>query len=125
MEEQKEHQKLYGFLQMFIFFFVLLDITINIYLDTGKFGPFAIPLERLGATMLFKHILYTKLFTLVLVCLVGIGTLARKNLKADPKKHVAIPLAIGLTLLFTSIFFWTRQIPSIAKQYSHIRLLIN
>lgn len=105
MEEQKEHQKLYGFLQMSVYFFVLLDISINVYLQTGLFGPFSIPLERLGGTVLFSDHLHTKLFTLLTVCLVGIGTLARKNLEADPKKHVAIPLAIGLVLLFSSIFF--------------------
>ncbi|WP_312352568.1 YWFCY domain-containing protein [Sphingobacterium siyangense] len=105
MEEQKEHQKLYGFLQTFVYFFVLLDIAINIYLNTGKLSFLSIPLERLGTTLIFNQILYTKLFTLLLICLVGIGTLAKKNLQADPKRHVAIPLTVGLSLLFSSIFF--------------------
>lgn len=108
MEEQKEQQKIYGFLQMFVYFFVLLDISINIYVSTGMFGPFSLPLERLGNTLVFRDVLYTKFFTLLLICLVGIGTLARKNPDADPKKHVAIPLGIGLILLFTSIFFLNR-----------------
>ncbi|MCL4638337.1 MAG: TraM recognition domain-containing protein [Olivibacter sp.] len=109
MEEQKEQQKLYGFLQMSVYFFVLLDIVIHVYLKSGMFGAFSIPLERLGTTFLFNQLLYTKLFTLLIVCLVGIGTLARKNLEADPKKHVAIPLAIGLMLLFSSIFFLNKS----------------
>src|SRR5690606_28050443 len=104
MEEQKEQQKIYGFLQMFVYFFVLLDISINIYVSTGTFGPFSLPLERLGNTLVFRDVLYAKFFTLLLICLVGIGTLARKNPDADPKKHVAIPLGIGVILLFTSTF---------------------
>src|SRR5690606_28483565 len=51
----------------------------------------------------------TKILTLIIICLVGIGTLAKKNLQADPKKHVAIPLAIGLILLFSSIFILHRS----------------
>src|SRR5690606_36790774 len=108
MEEQKEQQKIYGFLQMFVYFFVLLDISINIYVSTGMFGPYSLPLERLSNTLLFRDVLYTKFFTLLLVCLIGIGTLARKNPDADPKQHVAIPLGIGLVLLFTSIYFLSR-----------------
>ncbi len=108
MEEQKEQQKIYGFLQLFVFFFVTIDVLIHVYLESGLFGPLSIPLERLGGTLLFTETLYTKFFTLLLICLVGIGTLARKNLEADPKKHVAIPLAIGLIMLFGSIFFLDR-----------------
>lgn len=116
MEEQKEHQKLYGFLQMFVYFFVLLDITINIYLSTIKFGVFAIPLERLSLTLIFSQVLYTKFSTLILVCLVGIGTLAKKNLEADPIRHVAIPLLIGLILLFSSIFFLDKSNSAVSIQ---------
>src|SRR5690606_15230411 len=38
-------------------------------------------------------------------CIVGIGTLAKKDLKLDPKKHIVYPLVAGLLLLFTSIIF--------------------
>lgn len=85
MEEQKEQLKLYSFLQMSVYFFVLLDISINVYLQADLFGPFSIPLERLGTTFLFDVNLHTKLFTLLIVCLVGIGTLARKTLNQTPK----------------------------------------
>lgn len=110
MEEQKEQQKLYSFLQMSVYFFVFLDIGINVYLQAGIFGAFSIPLGRLGDSLLFNELLNTKIFTLVIICLVGIGTVAKKNLQADPKKHVAIPLAIGLILLFSSIFILNRSL---------------
>lgn len=109
MEEQKEQQKLYSFLQMSVYFFVFLDIGINVYLQAGIFGAFSIPLERLRNSLLFNELLHTKILTLIIICLVGIGTLAKKNLQADPKKHVAIPLAIGLILLFSSIFILHRS----------------
>jgi len=112
MEEQKEQQKLYSFMQMTVYFFVFLDIGINVYLQAGIFGAFSLPLERLGNSILFNELLNTKIFTLIIICLVGIGTLAKKNLQADPKKHVAIPLAIGLILLFSSIFILNRSISS-------------
>lgn len=109
MEEQREQQKLYSFMQMSVYFFVVLDICIHVYLKSGIFGAFSIALERLGTTFLFNELLNTKLFTLIIVSLVGIGTLAKKNLEADPIRHVAIPLSFGLIMLFSSIFFLNRS----------------
>src|SRR5690606_41946224 len=109
MEEQKEQQKIYGFLQMFVYFFVLLDISNNIYVSTGMFGPFSLPVERLGNTLVFRDVLYTKFFTLLLICLVGIGTLVRKNPDADAKKKVTITLGIDLSHMIISIFLLNRE----------------
>lgn len=105
MEEQKEHLKVYNLTQWLLYGFLLLDIILHVYLQHNVFGIFNTPLKRVSSITILNVPLYTKLFTLLLICLVGIGTLARKNLDADPKKHVALPLSFGLIFLFGSLFF--------------------
>src|SRR5699024_9686296 len=105
MEEQKEHLKIYSLLQWLLYFFVALDIIMHLYLKHHLLGVFNMPLERMQGLAVFDVPVYTKLFTLLLICIVGVGTLARKNLEADPKKHVVFPLVLGLILLFGSLIF--------------------
>lgn len=105
MEDNKEHQQIYSFFQFTVYFIVLLDIAIHIYLDSHIFGFFNEILHRLAVLPVFRVPLYTKLFTLLIICLVGIGTRSKKNLKADSVGYVALPLAFGLTFLFCSIYF--------------------
>jgi len=105
MEENKDQQKLYGFMQMTAYLIVAMDIIINLYRTPDILGSFASVFDRLATVVLFSSPVHTKLFTLLMVCLVGIGTVARKNLKIDPKNHIAYPLALGLLSLFASVIF--------------------
>ncbi len=92
-------------MQWLLYFFVALDIIMHLYLKHQLLGIFNMPLERLKVLAVFNVPVYTKLFTLLLICIVGVGTLARKDLEADPKKHVVFPLVLGLILLFGSLVF--------------------
>lgn len=105
MEESKELQRLYGFMQMAVYFTVILDIIINLYLSSEVLGKTAIFFHRISSVTIFHVPIFTKLFTLLLICLVGIGTKARKDLELDPKKQIIFPLVLGLILLFSSILF--------------------
>lgn len=42
------------------------------------------------------------------MCLVSIGTLAKKEIDLNPKKHIVYPLSIGLFLFFGSVIFQGR-----------------
>jgi hypothetical protein len=53
-------------------------------------------------------LLYSKLATLLLICLVSIGTSAKKKQDLDPKKHIIYPLSLGLLLFFGSVFLYGR-----------------
>jgi hypothetical protein len=53
-------------------------------------------------------LVYSKLATLFLICLVSIGTLAKKKQNLDPKKHIIYPLCLGLFLFFGSVLYQGR-----------------
>lgn len=110
MDETRGQQKMYSFMQFGVYLFVLLDIIINLYRSPEIFGPLVIPFNRLQTVILFRDPLYTKLFSLLLISLVGIGTLALKKPDLDPKKQIVLPLLLGLCLMFGSLVI-LRKIP--------------
>ena len=103
MEESKEQQKLYGFFQMLVYFIVILDIIIFLYRYTSIFGSLTIVFDKLATTPMFSNPLYTKLLTLLIICITGIGTKSKKKLDLDPAKEIAVPIAFGLLILFASV----------------------
>ncbi|QJD98547.1 type IV secretion system DNA-binding domain-containing protein (plasmid) [Mucilaginibacter robiniae] len=114
MEEKKELQKLHGMLQFAVYLLVFLEIVVFVYADrvfiSGKYGNgFAHLFERITHLAIYKNIFYSKFTTLIIICLVSIGTLSKKKLDLDPKKHIAYPLCFGLLLFFGSIWFLHQQ----------------
>lgn len=111
MEETREQQKLHGFLQCGIYLSVALEAAIFIYRDAPFWGIFLTPLERISHIVIYSSLLYSKLTTLGLICLVSIGTLSKKDTELNPKKQVVIPLACGLLLFFGSMLCQGRASP--------------
>jgi len=107
MEESKELQKLYGFLQAFVYFLIVLEFVIFVHFPFPKIIATRINviLFRISHLAVYQNIIYTKLFTLFFIVLTCIGTVAKKKIEIDPVKHIFIPLLIGLVLYFGSIFF--------------------
>lgn len=110
MEEKKELQKLHGLLQFVVYLLLFVEILMFIYAEpvfmSGRMGKgLATIFGKLGNMALYKNILLSKLSILVIICLVSIGTLSKKKLDLDPKKHIVYPLAVGLMLFFGSIWF--------------------
>jgi len=117
MEETKEQQSLHRFLQFGIYLSVLIEIFLFFYADklfardyADKFNLrfFAVRLARIP---FYHQLLYSKLFTLLLICLVSVGTLSRKNKDLNPKNQIVYPLAAGLIIFFSGIWFQGRQPP--------------
>jgi hypothetical protein len=108
MEETHEQHKLHGFMQCAIYLSVALEAAIFVYLRAPFWGFFYGPLEKLSHIVIYRQLLYSKLFTLLLICLVSIGTLSKKDQELDPKRHIIYPLSLGLVLFFGSAFFWDR-----------------
>ncbi len=115
MEETKEQQSLHRFLQFAIYLSVVFEIFLFFYVTQllihqpkDDFGliPFAVRLARIP---IYKQLIYSKLFTILLICLVSIGTLSKKKKDLHPKNQIAYPLAIGLLILFSGIWFQGRQ----------------
>ena len=123
MEETREQQKLHGFLQCAIYLSILLEAAIFIYHDAPIWGVFFTPLDKISHMAIYSKLVYSKMVTLFLVCLVSIGTLAKKKKDLDPKKHIVYPLALGLLLFFGSIVYMGRASPPILPYTNVFELL--
>jgi len=108
MEESRDQQKLHGFLQCCIYLSIALEACIFIYQPAPVWGIFSNALYKLGQIIIYQNLVYSKLSTLLIICLVSIGTLAKKKVDLDPKKHIVYPLALGLVLFFGSLYFYNR-----------------
>jgi len=108
MEETREQQKLHGFLQCGIYVSIALEASLFIYKQAPFWGFFGNALEKLSHIGIYHELIYSKLCTFLLICLVSVGTLAKKKVDLDPKKHIVYPLALGLLLFFGSIIYCNR-----------------
>jgi hypothetical protein len=108
MEESRDQQKLHGFLQCCIYISIALEACIFIYQPAPVWGIFGGALFKLGQIIIYENLVNSKLSTLLIICLVSIGTLAKKKVDLDPKKHIIYPLSIGLVLFFGSLYFYNR-----------------
>lgn len=103
MEESKELKGVYLFLQgatylsIFMEFLAFLPINIELLVNFQN---------KLGDLFIYKNLIYSKLFTFLLVCTVTIGTKAKKDLEINTKKAILMPLILGLITIITSVFFY-------------------
>jgi hypothetical protein len=123
MEETHEQHKLHGFLQCAIYVSIALEASIFIYKEAPFWGFFHDPLDKLSHLPIYQNIIYSKLATFFLICLVSIGTLAKKKVDLDPKKHIVYPLVLGLLLFFGSIIYCNRPSPQAFAYTSWFNLL--
>lgn len=115
MEETKEQQAMHRFLQFCIYLAVGIDILMFIYAEKIVASPLSeryglsLFLERMARIVIYHYPFNSKLFTLLLICLVSIGTLSRKEKDLNPKNAIAYPLTAGLLLLPASLWFYGKQ----------------
>ena len=117
MEETHEQHKLHGFLQCAIYLSIALEAVIFIYKDAPFWGFFNKPIDKISHIVIYEQLIYSKLSTFLVICLVSIGTLAKKKQDLDPKKQIVYPLFIGLMLFFGSIVYQGRD-SSLAFAYT-------
>jgi hypothetical protein len=103
MEETREQQKLHGFLQCGIYLSILLEAAIFVYHDAPFWGIFFSPLDKFSHMAIYSKLIYSKLATFGLICLVSIGTLSKKDTELKPGRQIIYPLALGLFLFFGSV----------------------
>lgn len=103
MEESKELQKLYGFMQAFIYITVCIEILLFVHFP---FSENIIPfLSKLAKIPIYSNILYSKLFTFFIIMVTCIGTRSKKDLELDPTKQIIFPLIFGFIMFFGSVCF--------------------
>jgi hypothetical protein len=101
IEETKEQQGIYRSLQFGIHLSVVLEVFLFFYVDrfllTGVANnSLLLFAERLSRVPFYAELINSKLFTLVLICLVSIETLSRKKKDLNPKTQISYPLALGM-----------------------------
>ena len=103
MEESKELQKLYGFMQAFIYITVCIEILLFVHFPFSEnITPF---LSKLAKIPIYSNILYSKLFTFFIIMVTCIGTRSKKDLELDPTKQIIFPLIFGFIIFFGSVCF--------------------
>ena len=79
MEESKELQKLYGFMQAFIYITVCIEILLFVHFP---FSEQIMPLlSKMAKIPIYSNILYSKLFTFFIIMVTCIGTRSKKDLE--------------------------------------------
>lgn len=108
MEETKEQQSLHRFMQACIYFSVLLEIILFVFAwrlsGQGIEGHCRIFLAGLSRLPFYRQLVFSKLFTLLLIGLVSTGTLSKKEKDFDVNRGVLLPLILGLTLFFSTVW---------------------
>lgn len=103
MQESKEQQKIYGFIQVFVYFVCILDFLIVFGREIGNnlLSNFLVPI---GKIPVFAEPLYTKFSLLLLIIIVSIGTKAKKALEINKVYQIGLPVVVGLLFLFGSLY---------------------
>lgn len=111
MEETKEQQSLHRFLQFGIYLSVVFDVLLFVYarkiIGTAISEHYGLShfLERMAKIIIYKDPLNSKVFTLILIFLVSVGTLSRKKKDLNPKNAIVYPLAAGLLIFIGGLWF--------------------
>lgn len=108
MEESKELQNFYTLFRGIIYVSLFLEFFIFAYdpsYATVLGGLISDIHRRLSCMVIYQHLAYSKLVTLMLVIITCIGTTNKKQLEFDARKMVFWPITIGLTLVVLHALF--------------------
>lgn len=106
MEESKELQKLYTLFRGCIYLSIILEIIVFIPFPALKGRGIEVVIDPISKWFIYENLFYSKLATLLLVCITCIGTRAQKSLNFDPLKMVTLPLIGGFILIGVSIYLY-------------------
>ena len=96
-EETREQQQMYNYFRSCIYIFLIIEIVMNLPITAdNRVTQFV--LDLLGRFKVFNSISGCKVAELICICVVCIGTKAKKALKFNVKTMVIYPVLAGLTL---------------------------
>lgn len=121
-EETKENQKLYSVFIFLGFFLVAYDVIyFGQIIGYGEDNLFFRFINAFNNMAFLKNPMFTKLSTLVLLALVGIGTVSKKQPNVNIISQIIVPLILGLILIFSCLLIY----PQIIKDKSIIFYNLN
>ena len=97
-EETREQQQMYNYFRSCIYIFLIIEIVMNLPVTADNRVTQFI-LDLLGRFKVFNTVSGCKLAELVCICIVCIGTKAKKALKFNVRTMVVYPVLAGLTLV--------------------------
>lgn len=97
-EETREQQQMYNYFRSCIYIFLIIEIVMNLPVTADNRVTQFI-LELLGRFKVFNTVSGCKVAELVCICIVCIGTKAKKALKFNVRTMVVYPVLSGLTLV--------------------------
>ncbi|PWB08130.1 type IV secretory system conjugative DNA transfer family protein [Paramuribaculum intestinale] len=103
-EETREQQQMYNYFRSCIYVFLIIEIVMNLPITAdNRITQFI--LDLLGRFKVFNSVAGCKMIELVCICVVCIGTKAKKALKFNVKTMVIYPVLAGLTLVGRCFIF--------------------
>ena len=97
-EETREQQQMYDYFRSCIYIFLIIEIVMNLPVTADNRVTQFI-LDLLARFKVFNTVSGCKLAELVCICIVSIGTKAKKALKFNVRTRVVYPVLAGLTLV--------------------------
>ena len=103
-EETKEQQQMYNYFRSCIYIFLIIEIVMNLPITAdNRITQFI--LDLLGRFKVFNSVGACKIAELICICVVCIGTKAKKALKFNLKTMVIYPAIAGITLVGLCFIF--------------------
>lgn len=103
-EETREQQQMYNYFRSCIYIFLIIEIVMNLPITAdNRITQFS--LDLLGRFKVFNSVSGCKVAELICICVVCIGTKAKKALKFNVKTMVIYPVLAGLTLVGMCFIF--------------------
>ena len=103
-EETREQQQMYNYFRSCIYVFLIIEIVMNLPITAdNRITQFI--LDLLGRFKVFNSVTGCKMIELVCICVVCIGTKAKKALKFNVKTMVIYPVLAGLSLVGLCFIF--------------------
>ena len=97
-EETREQQQMYNYFRSCIYIFLIIEIVMNLPVTAdNRITQFI--LDLLGRFKIFNSVSGCKVTELVCICVVCIGTKAKKALKFNVRTMVIYPVLAGLTFV--------------------------
>ena len=97
-EETREQQQMYNYFRSCIYIFLIIEIVMNLPITADNRVTQFI-LDLLARFKVFNSVSGCKVAELICICVVCIGTKAKKALKFNVKTMVIYPVLAGLTLV--------------------------
>lgn len=97
-EETREQQQMYNYFRSCIYIFLIIEIVMNLPV-TADNRVIQFILDLLARFKVFNTVSGCKVAELVCICIVCIGTKAKKALKFNVRTMVVYPVLAGLTLV--------------------------